>query len=70
MGLSQPVTGQGTAHPSAQSSQAPGCGCAAVPVPARHRQHQCVSSQICAFLTGAKALAVDSSQLRLPERWR
>lgn len=35
-----------------------------------HQRHQRVNGQICAFLTGAKALAAESSQLLLPERRR
>ena len=49
MGPNQPVTGQGMAHPSVQSSQAHGCGCTMVPVPAGHWQHQCVTATFVLF---------------------
>lgn len=70
MGPNQPATEQGMAHPSVWSSQALGCGCVRAPVPAEHQQHQCIDSQIGAFLTGSKSSTVESSHLLLPERLR
>ena len=70
MGLNQAVRGQGMARPPVPSSQAPGSGCAAVLMPAGHRRNQPVNHQVCASLTGVKALAAESSQLLLPERRR